>query len=90
MSDHHPDCSGWTFDYGGPFDCPGAPACEAIRDGKVVQLVDEVVPLNNLPAAPAEKDGSAGQSVDQASTWSELRFVWCPSPPRPAGGGDCR
>jgi hypothetical protein len=38
--DHMPSCSGWTFDFGGPFDCPGAPACEALLDGVVVQLAE--------------------------------------------------
>jgi hypothetical protein len=39
--DHMPSCSGWTFDYGGPFDCPGVADVEP--DEAPVLLAVEVV-----------------------------------------------
>lgn len=50
----------------------GSPARVLLEVGRELGRLEAIAaayasdPLNNLPGAPAEKDGSAGQSVDQA------------------------
>jgi hypothetical protein len=80
--EHLPECSGWTFDHGGPFDCPGAPACEAIRDGTVVRLALEPAALSE----PGDRPTTAREAevMARGGRSSCPRTALAPRVPRPA------